>query len=160
MTLRRDKATNQHCIDVAPYLSKEDVDEVYVASGGRSPYECLLLSVAMSEVSYTIFQDGEPVIMYGVAEKMGRIGQVWMLTTPGIEKSPKRLVRNMSWLIDWLHIETKCIWLTNFTDLRNKRHHMLCRFLGFEFSQDTYPTGPDGLPFYRITRTFKPSCAE
>lgn len=77
------QATEDHAISLAPRLREADLDEVW-ASGRHTGLEALAKSVKLSTLAWTALLDGEPEIMWGVAEypvRDGSFGIVWLLSS-------------------------------------------------------------------------------
>ena len=109
-------------------------------------------SLEISEFPTVFFsREGEVAGIAGVGiYDNTKIGQIWMLCTPVIEKHPITFVRGAkSWLKE-IEGNYKLLW--NIVDARNKGHHKLLKHLGFKALQ-TVPTGPMNLPYYEIVKT-------
>ncbi len=77
-------ATVEHAESLAPRLREADLDEVW-ASGRHTGEEALTKSVKLSTLAWTALFDGQPEVMWGVAEypvRDGSFGIVWLLSSP------------------------------------------------------------------------------
>lgn len=77
------QATEDHAISLAPRLREADLDEVW-ASGRHTGLEALTKSVKLSTLAWTALFDGQPEVMWGVAEypiRDGSFGIVWLLAS-------------------------------------------------------------------------------
>lgn len=82
-----------HAEALAPRMRHAEVLEVR-ASGGFEPLQALLEALQHSERAFAGLIDGEVACMWGVehlrySAVSGRVGAVWLLTSPIIERYPK-----------------------------------------------------------------------
>lgn len=78
-----------------------------------------------------------------------RVGQIWMVCTPAIEKSPVTFVRQArKWLAE-VGKDYDLLW--NLMDFRNEMHHKLVKMLGFKLLRYV-PVAPYNLPYIEIVK--------
>lgn len=73
-------AVIEDCLDLAPRMRKQDMDEVR-ASHGHSPVEALLSSLNCSEEAFSIIHNDQVIGMFGVAPIVNRLGTPWLLAS-------------------------------------------------------------------------------
>lgn len=88
------QATEEHAVSLAPRLRTADLDEVW-ASGRLTGEEALTKSVRLSTLAWTALFDGEPEVMWGVAEYPLRdhsLGIVWLLSSEAMYEAKRRFL--------------------------------------------------------------------
>lgn len=143
-------ATEADAEYLAPLLRKDDVLEVYAASG-REPLEVLLDGIRQSAVSYTLLSPaGLPFAVGGVVQSPDPdTGFIWMLGTDELPRQRFHLARHTPRVLRQLHSKWRV--LTNLVDARNACHIDWLKRLGFQL-HETVNAGHLGLPFIRFTR--------
>lgn len=147
MKLHRE-ATFEDGLRIINHLRPEDKAEV--EGRGFSVLHVPLSILTTDHPTYFFSPNGEPAGLAGVGcLNNDKIGMIWMLCTPAIEKHPITFVRGAkSWLKE---IEKEYLLLWNLADARNQVHHKLLKHLGFRAIR-TVPIGPKNLPYYEIIK--------
>lgn len=133
LTARKTIASDPY--DLAPRLRVEDVAEIKAASG-KTPLEALYASWQDSSPCYTVVTDDDDqtvVAMFGVvpADDTGKVGVVWLLSSPLLHKYSKEFIRQSPDWISKLHKKYPCLW--NFVDARNTTHVKWLKYMGANF---------------------------
>lgn len=142
-------ATPAHVEDLAPRLRKGDRDELSASTGG-DPAEILMLSVAMSPLSWAWIRRGRTVALFGVAPKQGAhgVGIPWLMAARGIERSKvffvRRSVKYRDAMLDAFPV------LENWVDCRNTLSIQWLSWLGFGMAEVDPFYGLQRLPFIRF----------
>lgn len=152
-------ASIEDAISVATRIRKEDKDEVIAASGAHP----LLVFPQYVREDRLIFasglaEDGIPEILWG-ADPIPFVDDAavgWLVTTPRIYEYPVEFAVQVKRLFEELHTDFALI--TNFTDVRNTKHHQLIRWLGCKFLRRVERFGAQSLPFYEFA-SYRPRCA-
>lgn len=136
-------------IEIAKKLRKEDVAELYAATG-QTPVVALLESFMYPNTSSWIASiDGQDAIIFGVT-LVGNIGVPWLLATPQIERAPISFLRGCrEWFNLFLH---QCNELHNFVDERNVLHIKWLKWLGFDFIKKHNNYGYEQRPFWEFSK--------
>lgn len=141
-------ATIKDATYVAANLRDEDLIEVEGLGHDRG---ALPFSVAVSTTAVSmLLPTGELVGVAGICpDQQDRVGSIWMLCTPGLEKAPHTFVRQAR---KWLKEVSKDYdVLTNLAGYDNKLHHKLLKLLGFKALRVVQPA-PYYLPYYEIVK--------
>ncbi len=145
-------ATFQDGLIVASNLRPEDKKELE-----RMGLSLLHVALGIFESEHPtaiISPDGDVCGVAGVVPLGNKVGQIWLLCTPDIGKSPIAFFRQAK---VWLEsIQKNYILLWNHCDSTNKVHHNLLKFLGFKAINKVY-IGPELFPFYEIVKLCVPS---
>lgn len=144
------KPTPYHIKQISKELRSEDIAEIY-ASSGRSPYESLINMDI--ETSYIMLDDNNNyVLFYGCPHhpQDETIGIPWMVGTERIKKVKKVFWKECKKVVEELN--NKYALLINFTDARNKVHHVWLKRLGFEFIKLHYDIGYEKRPFWEFRK--------
>lgn len=138
-----------HAEALAPRMREPEVLEVR-ASGGYDPLTALLDALEHSERAYAALIDGEVACMWGVehvrySAASGRVGAVWLLTSPLIEKH-----RKVFW--KGCRLELRSLFeaydlLVNAIDARHVQAVRWARRLGFPL-EEPRSFGVEGRQFY------------
>lgn len=138
----------------------QDHDAVYLAENIRDsdrqesiaahmlmPLEALRYSLARSDLSYTVFFDGRPAVIFGVSRPhmLSKEGIIWLAGTCEIEKNPKRFLRKSCDVLSV--IEQGYSRLYNYVDARNTKTVSWLKWLGFTL-EEPRPYGALGRPFH------------
>ena len=134
--------TNEAALEVVSNLRPEDRREV-VEGHGVDPMIAIPEAALNSFCIYFTVPDGRTAGLAGINEN----GAVWMLCTPAIHDYPVLFAKQAKRFID---SRTESF-LWNYVDKRNKVHHRLLKFLGFDFHEEV-EFGPNNLPFIYFTR--------
>lgn len=148
--LTHTKAEDAHVLYMAPRLRRADCEEI-AAYSGLSPLEGLSKSKAVSHLSYTLLDDGEPVAMYGgTPDGLGK-SSVWMLATSGIERRSKQFLRLSRSHLNDFQKELNSAFIYAFADPRNTLHQMWLAYAGFRFGQMIEVRGNNFITVTRLT---------
>ena len=142
------KATIKDALYVAANLRDEDLAEVEGLGHNRG---ALPFSVAVSDVAVSMIDStGELVGVAGISpNQQDRVGSIWLLCTPGLERSPQTFIRMAK---RWLKEQEKdydVLW--NLTGYNNKFHHKFLKIMGFKALRIVQPA-PTYLPYYEIVK--------
>ncbi len=87
-------ATEEHAIDLAPRLRRDDKWEV-MCSSGLASLPALTQSVQFSDYCWTALLDGRPEIMWGVCKfpPDPSMGIVWLLSSEELYRIPGRFMK-------------------------------------------------------------------
>lgn len=140
-------ATPADALYIAPRLREEDRRECRAASG-RPPLEGILAGVAAGRC-FVADAGGGPFLIGGVGPAAPRVGAIWLVGTPAMERHKVFMARRGPEWVEEFHREFPA--LVNVTDARNELHHRFIRWCGFTFLK-LRPYGPFGLPFYEFAR--------
>ena len=115
------------------YLSKslryEDKREV--AALGHTPEKALALGFGNSSICRSIIdKHGTPVGVYGVVPLSDKIGQIWMLGSPGLVKIKTAFLKQSRSEVEGMN--SIYAHLCNFIDSRNEIHLKWIRWCGFK----------------------------
>ncbi|KAF0146559.1 MAG: hypothetical protein FD153_100, partial [Rhodospirillaceae bacterium] len=88
-------AVASHISIFAPHIREADRAEVW-ASGHFTPEEALRRSLALSTHAWTIFIEGDPLAMWGVAplNLLAGVGAPWLLSTDAVDRYPRTFLRH------------------------------------------------------------------
>lgn len=141
-------ATAQDALYVANHLREEDRQEI--EGLGHSPL-ALVWCVETSAHAVAFYNThGELSGIAGVGyDDRDRVGQIWMVCTPAIEKSPVTFVRQAKLWLAEVGRDYDLLW--NLMDCRNKMHHKLVKMLGFK-SLRYVPMAPYNIPYIEIVK--------
>lgn len=148
--LTHTKAEDAHVLYMAPRLRRADCEEI-AAYSGLSPLEGLSKSKAVSHLSYTILNDGEPVAMYGGTVDGPGKANVWMLATPKIEDRSIQFLRLSRSQIDGFQKELNASFIYAIADPRNTLHQMWLLYTGFSLGQMIEVRGNNFITVTRLT---------
>lgn len=119
---------------VAENMRKEDIEEA--GAFMLSPLTALTIGYNTSDVCYALTApDGEPAAILGVAPNIAykRMGAIWLLGTPLIEKYPKTFIRNTKPALNEMFEKTDYDAFFNYTYAENVLHHKWLKWTGFTF---------------------------
>lgn len=139
-------ATEDHALEMAPFMRQADADEVWAAAH-FTPIEALLVSLETSLDAKAGLVDGRVLCMFGVGQMslISDTGIPWML---GSEELPDYAIaflrRNKEYVAE---ISTKYRLLLNYVDARNTMSIRWLDWLGFEV-EDAAPFGVEDMPFH------------
>lgn len=140
-------ATPAHAETLAPFLRREDADEL-AASLGVGPLQGLLASLDASAEARAVLFDGEVAALCGVTDSdVQGVGCAWALTGRAVEAHPRAFVR-LSRLAVAEYL-TRYDVLFNFIDARYTRALRWAAALGFSV-QPAVAYGAAGLPFHPV----------
>ena len=144
-----------HAEALAPRMREPEVLEVQ-ASGGYDPLTALLETARRSERAFAAIIDGEVACMWGVehvrySSLYGRIGAVWLLTSPLIEKHRKLFWKGGR--LELLALFDVYDTLVNALDARHTQAVRWARRLGFRL-EEPRSFGVEGRMFhwFRVRR--------
>ncbi|HEY7824468.1 MAG TPA: hypothetical protein VIG24_16625 [Acidimicrobiia bacterium] len=138
-------ALPEHIATIADRMRPADVAEVAAASG-RSPHQSLEFSLAKSSLVWTGMIDGQPELMFGVADLnvLTQVGAPWLLGTDAVEREYRLFLRqSRNWPEQLLQ---RYELLRNFVDDRNAVSKRWLEWLGFTLL-DPMPVGINGEMF-------------
>lgn len=142
VTIEVVRARAMHVRTIARRMRQADRDEVFAASG-HTPFEALALSLRKSSRAYTGLVDGQPVVMFGVADinVLCGIGAPWLLGTDEVEQISLRFLRlSRRWRRQLFRGYSV---LRNFVDVHNTVSVRWLRWLGATFSDPVSFNGYD-----------------
>lgn len=138
-------ATRDDCLDLAPRMREEDVQEL-LHLNGLGPRENLLLLFHQGETFAVVWGD-EVVALFGHYGYPGMVGVPWMLASPTLSKIRKSFLRECrEYVMRMLSLYGK---LENYVWAENKVHIKWLQWLGFEFDPPV-PYGINDQPFQRF----------
>lgn len=138
-------AAMDHVATIAARMRPADVAEV-LASSGKSPHEALMFSLQRSAQAWTALVDGQPEVMFGVADLnvLTRLGAPWLLGTDAVERNYRLFLRqSLSWREQ---LSGRYSVLRNFVDDRNEVSKRWLAWMGFTLF-DPVPAGVNGEMF-------------
>lgn len=138
-------AAMDHVAKIAERMRPADVAEV-LASSGKSPYEALMFSLTGSAQAWTAALDGQPEVMFGVADLniLTGLGAPWLLGTDAVERNYRQFLRrSLSWREQ---LSERYDVLRNFVDDRNEVSKRWLAWMGFTLF-DPIPVGVNGEMF-------------
>jgi hypothetical protein len=122
-------ATEEHARAVQLKLRAVDISEV--AKAGSNPMDTVERSLEASLIAWTMFRDGRPIAVFGVAPHKGApgVGIVWLLGTDELVHAGRSLVKAGHYYVALMHkLFPK---LVNAIDPENKRTRRWLAALGF-----------------------------
>lgn len=139
-------ATFEHAEILAPNLRKQDKDEV-MASGGYDPLGALALSVSVSTMAWTAFEDLMPFVMFGAAAHRDdpELGVVWLLGSDHIYNVKKTFLVQSRNYVSRMHDSFDT--LANYVDARNTTSQKWLEALGFQALEVNEHYGYERRPF-------------
>lgn len=138
-------AAMDHVAPIAERMRPADVAEV-LASSGKSPHEALMFSLTGSSQAWTAALDGQPEVMFGVADLniLTGLGAPWLLGTDAVERNYRQFLRrSLSWREQ---LSERYSVLRNFVDDRNEVSKRWLSWMGFTLF-DPIPVGVNGEMF-------------
>lgn len=138
-------AAMDHVARIAARMRSADVAEV-LASSGRPPHGALMFSLTRSAQAWTAIIDGQPEVMFGVADinVLTRTGAPWLLGTDAVERNYRQFLRrSLSWKEQ---LSERYDGLRNFVDDRNEVSKRWLAWMGFTLF-DPVPVGINGEMF-------------
>lgn len=137
---------------LAPNLRDGDVEELKVSTG-HTPLEALETGLHISDLVWTLFSNGVPVCMGGVAPfpQASSIGISWMLASDGLLKSAVALQWYMPEWLEQMHSLYPC--LGNWVDARNETSIRWLERLGFTRVGTCEEYGVGRMPFHWYMHT-------
>ena len=141
-------ATVSDALKVANNLRFEDRREI--EGLGHSPLTLVWCAETSTHAVSFVNTEGELSGLAGIyTEDNPRVGQIWMVCTPAIEKSPVTFVRQAKQWLAEVGKDYDLLW--NMMDFRNKMHHKLVKMLGFKALRYV-PVAPYNLPYIEIVK--------
>lgn len=142
---------------VANAMRQVDRNEIW-ASHRHAPLEALTIAFYSSVLCYTLEQNGNPIVIFGVVPEsfLGNRGSVWLLATDDFEKIHKILMKYSKQFIDYMlrHYPD----LANHVDARNRVTLNWLKWCGAEI-EEAQPFGVDKIPFHRFQFRRTITCA-
>jgi len=138
---------------LAPYLRKEDRDEI-MAAVGLTPLQALPLCAAVSDPCWSMIGDDGAIIgMFGVAPTHDELsGAVWMLAADALTQ-PRHAFQFLRQCRQWVdEMQARFPLLYNFVDARNTVHIRWLRWCGFTFINKHPEWGHEKRPFFEFVR--------
>jgi hypothetical protein len=131
---------------LASLMRTQDVEELEAC--GLAPLEALSIALAVSDVAYTAFVDGEVAAMWGAhGWTVGGWGVPWLLTGRAIARHPKVLLKHSHRCLQELTALYPTLF--QFIDARYTGAVRWARWLGFQVFA-AQPFGSEGLPFHPV----------
>lgn len=150
MTYRIVPASHDHVDSLAGRL--READRLEALAGGKSPAECMHMSLDRSDFAYSIVFDGvvNAIFGCGTTSVVDRQGAPWMLGAD-IPKEYRRdfLRGSIAWVDE---MKLRYGRLANHVDARNTRAIRWLRWLGFEIGEP--------VPFGYLSKPFHPFSME
>jgi hypothetical protein len=137
--------TREDCIALAKTLRKADLQEITHGSG-LDAESALLYSYHLSDYAYTVWLDGEIVMIFGVGGVEG-YGCPWMLASDLLLKIKREFVKECRRFTEAML--DRYGYLENWVWAGNKIHIYWLGWLGFHI-EPSEPHGIDGEPFHRF----------
>ncbi len=148
-------STPEDCLDLAPRLRKEDVEEV-LAACGHTPLQALQDGLRDSDECLSILKDGKVIGMFGVAPLPNGVGAIWLLASDDLPTIRWQFLKQTRpWVNYFL---TKFQILMNWADSRNAVHLRWIKWAGFDFTNRQVDM-PSGVPFVEFIKTRDNTCA-
>lgn len=138
-------AAMDHVAPIAARMRPADVAEV-LASSGKSPHGGLMFSLTGSAQAWTAIIDGQPEVMFGVADLnvLTGLGAPWLLGTDAVERNYRQFLRRS---LRWREqLSERYDVLRNFVDDRNEVSKRWLAWMGFTLF-DPIPVGVNGEMF-------------
>jgi hypothetical protein len=138
-------AGHDHIATIAARMRQADVDEVW-ASSRSTPHHALMSSLDQSQQAWTALFDGQPEVMFGVADLniLTSTGAPWLLGTDAVVTHRRQFLRRSVWwrgkLLERYEV------LKNFVHDDNVLSKRWLNWLGFTL-YDPAPTGVRGEMF-------------
>lgn len=134
-----------HVATIAARMRKADAEEVW-ASSRSSPVQALMLSLNQSAQAWTGMVDGQPEVMFGVADLnvLTATGAPWLLGTNAVLDHYREFLRQSVWWRERL-LERYDV-LKNFVHDDNVVSKRWLKWLGFTL-HDPMPLGRGGEAF-------------
>lgn len=148
-------ATAEHALSLGPRLRKGDVQEIQASSGGN-PGDVLMLSVAMSPMSWAWLYRGRVQALFGAAPDPARpgVGIPWLLVAKGVSRHRVFFVRHSRQYL------ARCLEsfpvLENWVDCRNTTSIQWLSWCGFALAEVNPFFGAQRLPFIRFIQARRP----
>lgn len=145
-------------IHIGARLREADCLEVE-ALGAGLPLAAVTDSFKMSRRAYTVTHDGEPVLIFGVADHPDdpTVGIPWMLATPAIERLGFTFARHGKSVAEEAFAGYR--YLTNIMVVQNTVAHRWLRYLGFEFTDLKEDLGHNGETLVQFAKEQSPCAA-
>ena len=146
-------ATKEHVLELAKFMSAEDVRECYAL--GFSPLGALRASMRVSRDTRTFLVDGRVASMFGVGYQettlLGnkRPAMPWLLSTPLVREHAMHFLRGCKMHMDKLLVEHGH--LLGHVDARHTVSIRWLKWLGFEV-HEAKPYGLEGIDFHAFER--------
>ena len=142
------RGTVKDALEVISNLRMEDKREI--EGLGHQPLALVWCVENSAHVTVFYNSDGETAGIAGVGyDDRERVGQIWMVCTPAVEKNPVTFVRQAKLWLAEVGKDYNLLW--NVMDYRNKLHHKLVKMLGFTQLRYVYPA-PHYLPYIEIVK--------
>lgn len=138
------RATEHHCVDLAPELRAGDVAELR-AVGCDNVLDTLLTAIETPGVHFAGIREGRCRVLFGAADLGFGRGSAWLLASPDIYRWRREFYdESLIWL-EYLH----SIWdhLGNFVDDRNVASRRWLERLGFRPDYEIADFGVERRPF-------------
>lgn len=139
----------EDCLELAPILRKQDVDEV-AASHGLNPVTALRLSFKISNECNSIIHEGKVVGMFGYGSDGGTVAVPWLLASDKIKEISREFLPQSKLWVDKVAEDYDV--LVNYVDVRNTVAIRWLKFLGFKFIRRIEHFGKAQVPFYEFVR--------
>lgn len=121
-------AVMEDCLELAPRMRQQDMEEVR-ASHGHTPVEALLNSYYYSDEVYSIIKDGEVIGMFGIAPLAYRLGCPWLLASDELPLIAREFIPISK---EWINsLQSKYDVLTNYVHSKNTVSKRWLKWLGF-----------------------------
>lgn len=134
-----------HIATIAARMRQADVVEVW-ASSSSTPHDALMFSLKHSAQAWTAVIDGQPEVMFGVADLniLTGTGAPWLLGTEAVVTHHRQFLRRSVWWREKLLGRYEV--LKNFVHDDNVVSKRWLKWLGFTL-HDAAPTGVNGEMF-------------
>lgn len=138
-------ATKEDCIDLAPRLREEDLEEI-AHTWGLDSLRSILIGFHTSE-TYAVIWGTEVVALFGCRGIPGVIGIPWMVASPTLSKIRKSFLRECRGFVQFMLLYYGQ--LENHVWAGNKVHIKWLEWLGFTLDPPE-PYGINDEPFHRF----------
>ena len=142
------RATIKDALQVIANIREEDKREI--EGLGHTPMALIWCVETSTHATAFFNEEGEIAGLVGVGpDSREGVGQVWMICTPAVQKSPIAFVKHAKKWLATVGKDYKMLW--NQVDSRNKLHLKMIKLLGFKSLRYVCPP-PFYLPYIEIVR--------
>lgn len=156
MSYRVETATIEHAKAMAPFLRREDADEMW-AQGGWCPEDALIFSIEHSTESHVVILEAtdEPVMMFGLGRPLSPFDQrrsIWLLGTDRADVLKRDLVKTSA---NFMRLMAAGHRVYNYVLPSNRSSLIWLRWLGFNI-YEARPYGWLHKPFHYVEKVVEP----
>lgn len=133
---------------IAPLLREKDKREIAVTSGLVPEVSLLIALAGPGEHIVATTPNGEPILIAGIRPTHPKVGAIWMMATPLLEKYALPSVRASRDWIEQQHKTYPLLWNAAWQD--NDLHVRWLKMLGFNFIRRFPRNGHTFIEFARL----------